>query len=538
MPQLWSVCVALIVIACCARDLLVRAVTSPMPYRPGYGLGSWMPPEVITGMKQEAFLRTQILLSTNMDSVATSLARELQITMAGINNGLNSQQTIPTPMTPERAKQFMNRITQRRTDAWKAKVQAYRQLFAGMRLQLSQLSAAASGGGGGMTGTAKGAFSTFANGIQSPIDWTLSKIVMKDRSFDSINIDSHYIRVDNTVQSADSSAHARAVADSSSDSWSIFFGLFKFESTSSAASSVQSKVSRTMAMKNVEATLVLSAFATHRHVKQFESVHLVPQSVRDAWNFYFKDSRIPDPEVDMIGFEQAYAQALADDNSDKGDRTPAQTLNLLTEIYQGSAMIGLVHFVKREKSSSSQSSSSSSQATADSLRAHIIVVDITKRSSYAESAASEIAKMASDAGLDIQFDLVVVGYAPKIKSQTLKFAVSSFANFDPSAFDAGAIMTDASASALQQGAQQSGMDAVIHATVQSLNEVEQDNPVLGIQTFMDAFDDYAEACKSSQVIGAPVGMNVKPFTKMDVMKLLAKKYLTPGQAAGESVDVG
>ncbi len=39
-----------------------RKVTAPMPYRPGYGLGSWLPPGLIDGMKKEAGARSALMV--------------------------------------------------------------------------------------------------------------------------------------------------------------------------------------------------------------------------------------------------------------------------------------------------------------------------------------------------------------------------------------------------------------------------------------------------------------------------------------------
>ena len=507
---------------------LVAAVASPMPYRPGYGIGSWMPPEVIKGMKSEAFMRTQILLTTNMDADATSLARELQITMSGVKNSLNKQQEIPPPMSSDTFSQFMGRITKYRTNAWKMKIEAYGRLFDSMEKQMTDLTQAASNDAGGMTGTANGAFSTFANGIESPIDCGLSKIVMKDRSFDSINIDSHYIRVDSNAQAADSRSHSTAVGSAVAASGQN--GATRGNLGAALAYSAASKVTSTLSQKNVEATLILTAFATHRNVKQFETVHLIPQNVREAWNFFFEKDPITDPEADMEAFETAYAEMLG-----KKSTAADEKMGLLTEIFQGSAVAGMVHFVTKETTSSSQQSSASSFSAEAQLRLSRYLDTLTGGTGFSQASASQIASMASEAGLDIQFDIVMIGYMPKIKSQIMKFAITSFADFDPSNFEAGSVTPDpTTASAQAQGKQQSNMGSVIKATVHSLNSVEQDNPVLGIQTFMDAFDDYADACRNDPNIGAPVGMNVRQFAKMDVMKLLAQKYLSRAQASGSS----
>jgi hypothetical protein len=48
--------------AVCQQKLAKRWVTNPYPFRPGYGLGSWIKPEIITGMKNEADARSKIMV--------------------------------------------------------------------------------------------------------------------------------------------------------------------------------------------------------------------------------------------------------------------------------------------------------------------------------------------------------------------------------------------------------------------------------------------------------------------------------------------
>jgi hypothetical protein len=113
-----------------------------------------------------------------------------------------------------------------------------------------------------------------------------------------------------------------------------------------------------------------------------------------------------------------------------------------------------------------------------------------------------------------------LGFIPSVKSRIVETTVSELAKTnvnDQSASDTGA---------KGQMEKQDNSNSVTAGVLRAINEVVSSNPVLGIETFMDAYDDFAKGAQTRpDEVGAPVGFNVKEFTRGDVMGALADKYL-------------
>ena len=89
--------------------------------------------------------------------------------------------------------------------------------------------------------------------------------------------------------------------------------------------------------------------------------------------------------------------------------------------------------------------------------------------------------------------------------------------------DDAADQTTDDAGGLGQAQQKDNLATVVDSTLAAANEAAKSNPVLGVETFMDAFDDYAKAAhERPDEMGAPVGLNVRDFTRADVMALVSQ----------------
>jgi len=504
----------------------VSCVTSPMPYRPGYGLGSWLPPDVMDGMKREAHSRSAILLAGQLDNDATSLARELQIAERPIQNPLNSQQDIAVPLDEKTYKDYMGQINNLRRDAWAAKVSSYTVLLNQMQKDIKTLQDAAQGQNPQGIGKV---FSTFASDVESPVDWATSKIDLVDRAYDSIAVGSHFLDTDTIRQMSRDSSWNSTQGFNASSSEQAKNDLGKLLNTGTLSTqmnqAVSEKLQQTYSIQAVESTLILSSFATHRKVKQFTTLNTDADRLREAWNYFKPQSPIPHPYFQHDEFGAAFADLTQADLQTNLDR-----IALVTEIFQGSALVGFVHFIRVESTQSSQTMSSSDyMAATASLKVTNFVDTATGGTSFTRDTATTIANMASSSGLDIQFDIVCMGYVPKLGSTDLQSAVSDMLKMDVSD------QTASADGAKGQTQQQSNAQALIDGLVHSLNSVARTNPVLGVQTFMNAFNDYATAAtEKPDGMGAPVGMNVKTYSKIDVLTALSSKYFGVGLPTGTS----
>jgi hypothetical protein len=230
------------------------------------------------------------------------------------------------------------------------------------------------------------------------------------------------------------------------------------------------------------------------------------------------------PDQFVADFEATRARAAA------GHVDPApQTIELVTEVFRGSTIVGFVHFLKTEKSAWSAQEHADSSSRMKFFGAVAGLAGIGAGKSYNQARAKELAKMASDANIGVEFDLLCLGHIPRSRStlvETVVRELKSVAVADKKADRDGAA---------GQAQQQDGVEATLAASVARANKIVREKPVLGIETFMTAFDDYAQAAKMRpDEVGAPVGLNVKPFARADVLALVSKAAF--GETDEDDVD--
>lgn len=516
----------------CLAAAIVSAVTSPYPFRSGYGLGSWIEPAVIEGMKQEAAVRSMITMADRMQNDAESVAREIQLAGHPTEGKLSKQQTIPRALDDVAFAKSMTEVTEVRKQIWDIKLASYYSLWDLQRKQIAELHAASKGKIDADTMTAP---TTFASAVMSPINWALTEIVYKDRGFDAITVDATFVKVDASVQRSDSSAHSRKVSASVSASANDYFGQGASLGASMAAQA-GSKTSKTSESHQIEYTMILMAMATHRKVKQFQSVVVDVDKMRESWNYYQgKDNYIIDPNNNFYAFYAQYIKVSQQFNKAGGSPDPKRPkVSLVTEAFLGSALLGMVHFIQQDDTTASQSNSMSSSAVAAQVQVSQWLASATGSTSASQAASRQIANSQSQSNLDVRFDIVSMGYIPTLKSSEITQAIKQFGEFDPSSMGVNSLPSStAEASGAAQNAQQSNTGSIIDATIKGLKESTTTAKILDLDTFMNAFDDYTNAAKTTEFIGVPVGLNVEQFDQMAIMNLLADKYLKGGRAGGQ-----
>jgi len=71
--------------------------TSPYPMRPGYPLGSWIPPNVVIGMKEEAKYRSRSIVINQIENDIEATLRELELSKNQMTNSFSKDQTVSIP---------------------------------------------------------------------------------------------------------------------------------------------------------------------------------------------------------------------------------------------------------------------------------------------------------------------------------------------------------------------------------------------------------------------------------------------------------
>lgn len=481
-----------------------RSYTNAMPFRPGFGLGSWVPPNLIEGMMVEAEARSKIMLYEQMHDDLESTERELLMEKNAPTNTQDSRQTMP--VDPHLNK-YLRDIGARRTRVQAKRMQSYGQLF-DMQENLLKLVE---------SGKHDLLFSTFASSAESPVNYEKSKIVYTDRGFDSLTIHSALFDTDTDSQTGQSAA--KNIAGAVRASGSLGFNSFSSE----LAKAVGTAMTRSQQQHDIETTLLLTCFSTHRNVRQFSPLVLDPDLLAKAWNYFH-----PKEPVSLDNINPSDYIKPIDSKSPK--------ISLISECFLGSAMVGMVHFLKSSSSKTAQSSLSSQQSSRLSklVRLSAAVASTSGDSGIQQQIAEKLADSLGSAELNVKFDLVCRGYIPTIKNQQIMQAVKEFKNFDPATFaatedkdlfpDMDGVQNTLLAQAKDRSTKQSNMGSIIKSTLMGLSEAQRTLSILDATTFIDAFDDFVQNAHTKNNLGVPIGLNVRNFYKHDVIFELASKY--------------
>eukprot|EP01084_Bolivina_argentea_P266020 451089_1 len=447
----------------------IRKNISPFPLRPGYSLGSMVPPGLIQGMKQESKARSKILLTQQMCEYLESTERQLILEKNQITNNMDSSQTLPVNI--QGLNKGITTLQNLRQTAMNQKIDAYNELTELQMKQLNNLSIKDSY-------DEAMSFNAFDSSIESAIDWHNSKIDYLDRSHDSMQINAYFF---NSEQERDKgSTLASSVALTASASLNILGP----RETAAVSSAVNDSVSKTSEIHAIESTLLLTAVATHRYIKQFNPININLEKLINCWNYFHTEDKIDN-------YGKNIDEQIKSSIEEVRKKGLTKQIHMITEEYLGSCMIGMVHFIKQEQSSAIQTSFSERAQVEMSA----ILGSITGNTGIAEQVAFKAANAASKTGIDVKFDLVCQGYLPKLESQVVKEAIKQLPEFSPDKTDSNSdtqsLSTNQSNSQLlnmnrYQGTAQSNSAAMIKATIMGLKQAYSNNyQVLDYNTFMN-----------------------------------------------------
>jgi len=512
----------LLVAVCGVAIHTVAALSSAMPYRPGYGLGSWVPASVVDSMRNEAAKRAEIFTINGMDAEARGLEREVR--MAQSADGDEA-----AVLNETQAAAILNDIRSARQELWSKKAGIVKSWLKDLTKEVKETAERRESGNAG------GGFSTFGRSYESPVNWASSTTARQDRSFDSINIGVHYVRNERMEQEGDGRSHAMEVLASLSNQTHSVTGRTT-DMQREAARMASDKTQRIATTHKVTGTLLVSAFATHRMVQQFNTLAINVDNLWRGWNYLNPTDVIADPLNQKDTFKKELSVEAARDPAN------ATRASIVSEMFLGSVLVGMVHFVQTQKTNASINDTLARNARKfnedieENVRQAQKLASLVGSSTIAVDEARRMAKLGSESGLDVQFDLVAIGHIPQLASNPIQQTVSQFANFDPANFRVPSMLDSGTPISTAAALVQSNMAAVIAATVGAVAATAPSSEAaLTSGSFMDAFSDFVKAAQAGNAVGAPIGMNVAQFTKLDVMSQLANKYLNTGINLGVDV---
>eukprot|EP01083_Nonionella_stella_P219523 786287_1 len=241
-----------------------RYSIAPMPYRPGYALGSVIKPAVIDSMREEATVRSKIV---NIESMMATLER----TAKDIKNERERYKSeaimdgTSDSFDPTKYNEKIKELEAEKSKLFEEKFATYSDLLKVMQ-DLNKNEE-------GKRPT------TFNSGSMSPVDWTQSTIKYLDRAYDSINVNASFHVREGTKQSMEDFASGVSVSASAKTGGGWFSGRVE----SATRDSMQNASNDTTDEQSAQAVLVLTASATHKKVQQFESIEFNAEHLVKAW---------------------------------------------------------------------------------------------------------------------------------------------------------------------------------------------------------------------------------------------------------------
>ncbi len=152
------------------------------------------------------------------------------------------------------------------------------------------------------------------------------------------------------------------------------------------------------------------------------------------------------------------------------------------------------------------------------------LASLTGQTSIAGEQAQQLARLASASQYELIFEIISLGYRPTLSSRSLRDALERFGNYDPGAFKAGSGAASDARSTLQTR-RQSNMAAVVASVVKSLNDAANSDAALSVQSFVNAFDDFARSTDLDS--GEPVALGIRGYTKLEVLLRMAAETILP-----------
>lgn len=353
---------------------------------------------------------------------------------------------------------------------------------------------------------------TPADAVESPVDFSLSKLSTLPLSAESLKLDSQYFSFGSNQDNALAQIE-KFVRNSTSN-----LGA----KSDHVTGAVSSQVKQQLQNHSISGTLIITASCTHSYVRLFEPLIIDADKAITAWNSIHVNAKI---DTDRILKE-------AVQHAENGAEDPDTEISLLTGAGYGSSFIGMVHLLHSNQSSLAPTGEIQ-QSLNDKLKLGGWLENASGGFGIDPSIMNEVKAILNSQRISSHVSMVVMGSIPSIASNQLKYGVNKLAEFDPSVIplvaDGNSTFdtVDSDAEKAKTGAQVLNIqNSKIKTLLNSLGNLDKDaNNILDINSMMTAFENYLAAIKSKdQSVGVPVSFNVKKVTKSQIQAWWQEKY--------------
>jgi len=371
--------------------------------------------------------------------------------------------------------------------------------------------------------------------VESPLDYSLSKVTQFPLSYDSLNFDVQYVRNEENTEGEGS--HASAVASMISGATSGPHG----KSSSVNASSLNSNVLKQTSNHDIEGTVIITARATHKNADIISPFIIDPLKAVTAWNTIFPDDEI---KTDASNIMKA---ALEDF---KKKPAAKKSLKILSGCTRGSSFVGCVYIKQQERSDSEQSASAFASGLKSSQQLDGWFNASSGGYGNSKSFAQSAKEMASSSTLTSHCTLSCKGLIPSIVANSVPTTIKQM-ELDPQQVmeqmsaiqEAGNSGVNSTVEGQAEEGKRGGQFMALNSeymknAVATTKEVEtKNNQVIDTNSLMTAFEDFVNKAMAGES-GVPMSFYYKNLTKNDIAKCYIRKFYPNGISSGEDATRG
>jgi len=461
-----------------------------IPYdHPSLVLGNIVDTKVLDILNKIAKLQTKIDSSQDKLNSFIMMKRSIAMTMNELTD-MNVDITDLKNRQPEIDKS----ITQSANDYLSSRIENESQIQQ-LREQLSELE--------------------ISEGLESPVDFSLSVLKSLPLSSESLKLDSQYFSFGSNRQDDTMASIEKYVRDSTSN-----LGSKSDEITNTVSSQINQQVQN----HSIAGTLIITASCTHSNIKMFEPLIIDPDKAISVWNSMNTNAKDKiDPETLKENVSITTTNQLNNSNS----------LSILTGASYGSSFIGMVHILNTDSNSSVPLDKMKSLIN-EKLKIGGWLENASGGFGIDESVLNDVKVMLSTQSVSSHVSVVVMGAIPSIASNQLKLGVSKLAELDPNLISVISSEGNESLETVNSDAERAKtgarilniQNAKMQSLIKGLGKIDHgSNNVLDINSMMTAFENYLTAIKNKDAsVGVPINFHLKKITKFQIEQMLQDKY--------------
>ena len=472
-------------------------VKAAIPFQPGLALGTIVKGDIIDKMEKYATLMAE-------QEALEEQVRNAEQTIQALETKITSRRTqnSKAPVRADPSKGKGDAETDPLIAIWNQQIDSTKDFLKAIADKI------ASAGKGEIP-----LFTSFQQGVVSPVDMGASVVEIQPRAFDSMNFSSTYI----SMREESEVISDRITQSSSASSFSAGGGWF-FASGSVSHARTDAVVRRVNEIRKegrAEGVLIINAMVTTRNVRTITDLKYDLSKLEQIHGVMGKAEA---KELTRYGIT----------NGDDGEKC----LYILTEAVLGGSFTALVTFLdeSRMKRDVNMVQREESRSTSAQASGGFLFWRANAGGSHASASASrnEDDVLRSIAQTRVNIEFISQGALPQFNRQIIEREIMKHLDLNPSKYELSK-KDESDAAELAKGGQVAGMKRVMKMenaqvallnTYKGLTATKEQQNIHTMESVMGAYENFAEQMTQDKECGVPVGFYYQVLTQSEIKKIL------------------